>query len=395
MLTSFFRSMGVVYQKHNAMPFRKRKFTNKITLDSNIAKIKGFRDILNEPNTTIVNVLLTHGMGIHDIDYADGVIKYLVDQLELTNFNQEPIQLFGETNNDKAGQSKLIVRTYKTKDKKKAIRFYITHWSDVTKPAKNWLKTIDKQPLGQRTITSHVLKEYLFADGFGDVLLYQSSGFQELIHMPIGTAIDKMTKDTNDDNAANYIISFSLGSKVIFDFVRNATDAMADLCKKFESHLDGVFMLSNQLGLLALCDFDPSSKKPSFTKQLHKNSICGFNNDKTTIVAFTDPNDLLGCRIPLSEDTQHPHQIANLIKPIAKVKLFFKRWLSKRLVKRMFKNQQGKIAQKIKKEINDYIETHKGLDMVNVGKAHTGAKDDPIVLDVLVRGQEAITENIN
>jgi hypothetical protein len=173
-------------------------------------------------------------------------------------------------------------------------------------------------------------------DCLSDAVAYLGEGsvplrhdMQDAVCFALGGAPGKRTSnapscnfassETEDDSSANLaLISESLGSKILFDAIRELQDAQTAAAPDEESTLgllaalsrsQSIFLLANQLPLLGLADgpgeeMSDEAAPGSLSEGIDLILFAKDNGpdysgipEKLEIVAFSDPNDLLSYRL--------------------------------------------------------------------------------------------------
>jgi hypothetical protein len=213
------------------------------------------------------------------------------------------------------------------------LRAYTLEWEPVTVDLKNQYLGYDQESdiTSKRLPINNELRKELLDGGIPDVVLYVGQ-YKSAIQRTVKQALRQMHSDieTRADKRMDYefvFVTWSLGSKIVFDCLADphitttqpsgpTTQAIADdyTFNKIAEKTHSVFMLANQLPLLTLGDVKspvPSrapAPKPyqsllSVAKRrkaatTHPSTNAPPAAAKLSIVAFSDPNDLLSYPIP-------------------------------------------------------------------------------------------------
>lgn len=321
-----------------------------------------------ENGKTDIRILVVHGIGWQERDYADKFIKGIVN-LSRADFREilhERIEF---------GPNKGSVDISQYTDETHFITFYAVYWSDVSIDIKTWLEVNHLDTFGKRTVMNNQLKRTVLNNNFSDFVLYTSSSFGNEMRKPIDTALYMMygaltvvnKGDTmytlnippKNDYTEMIAVSGSLGTRMVFDALSNIKAQMnqqninaSDSTIKFipgglkaerkrhsaknekskeiffpdsskNLNINMFFSMSNQIPLLALRDtadtFMNTQKNKKNTSAYQKYymanyaPICRYLQDDTstvkydslTLVGFYDPNDLLGYKLIDFKDKQY------------------------------------------------------------------------------------------
>jgi hypothetical protein len=290
-----------------------------------------------------IRVLFVHGICTHDelhwiTDGWDQVIKGYFPSATKTVTTETPV-----------GQVQIIDHEYQIGQNKISGRYLI--WSALTATDKAKLIYDDRptdNSLGQftwkRAKINGELKATLLNDCLSDAVIYagvRGSDIQTAMQNAICAALDGTTSNDTCTFPPTYghgnrrivIVTESLGSRMVFDAISalkieaqrkvdsKADSAALDAFEEAVAPISQIYMLANQLPILALArpalvqaasTTDPSnSKTPAMATALsvlHDARVHhqGRNKDepqppKLSLVAFTDPNDLLSYRLQTND----------------------------------------------------------------------------------------------
>lgn len=262
------------------------------------------------------DVLLVHGICTHDATWAAQVVAQLLPSLTAatappaTAFANDPsaIEIVPSTVSTPAGQ----------------LRFNALIWSPLTTPLKRQLcyDQTGKWPLCegappyslQRARWNARLKDVLVDDCLPDALIYQGVA-RDQIQLRMRDAILRVLADsTAPADQPLVVIAHSMGSKILFDtllrMTREAPDSHAAMMARHAvDRLRLLVMAANQIPLLSLADQPLASAAatavaaPPDSLQL---LLQGRRTDRDrrsddarlTLVAFTDPSDVLSYTLP-------------------------------------------------------------------------------------------------
>lgn len=295
-----------------------------------------------------VNVLFVHGMCTHtenqwiDREWETEIKRTLAAQLQSRT---EKAAIAGDL-----PSARLVDRNYQIAGKKLNAKFLL--WSEITTPIKqNSVVYDDPPPDGEfrwrRAWLNGALKKNLVNDCLSDPMIYAGAAgevlkaqIEQRICEAFSLGYDSAGRTCTDDGnpsplpPTSFIVTESLGSKLVMDAVVRLVDGAAARSPLREAiaQVPQIFMLANQLPLLGLAD--PQSSKKAMRESTGKGSatqdeelsefIEAIRKSRTTrsesasldadraftIVAFTDPNDLLSYRF-------RPREDANVINVIA------------------------------------------------------------------------------
>jgi hypothetical protein len=252
-------------------------------------------------------VLMIHGVGNHVPGYSTEFLDKLADELDMPvrNSHYKEIQLTNRRFPDKK-LGVLRVKRLLNEEETQELLFYELTWSEITAKKK---AELDYDTSGEysyhRADINDMLKKFS-NDTSPDPMIYLGHRHDEILASfttafcwMISADWDQLPKKSNqtcspltEKALANLsvddysFVSHSLGSRIMID-------GMQDIAKRF------AYMLSNQLPLLQMGRKPPEvigeSKAYCSANGTHYNDRIV---DKTSIIAFSDPNDLLSYAIP-------------------------------------------------------------------------------------------------
>ena len=277
-------------------------------------------------------VLMVHGVGDRLPGYSTELMEKLSTQLKLTakSSSFKDIQLMSFSDPEKK-LGNLRVTRLQNENKSKELWFYELTWSEITRDQKSILAFDNSGEFSFRRATVNNMLKTFTNDTAPDPIIYLGES-RELILRSFAQAFCWMGKDSWDDipgdgrhgcdftNNINenfnqdeiIFISHSLGSRIVIDGLTRIVSMLERPNQKSILHtIDRtkrealqkkhvhIFLMSNQLPLLQL-----GRELPEVTGQ--KAEYCKSNGSKytsrlfaeTSIVAFSDPNDLLSYAIP-------------------------------------------------------------------------------------------------
>ena len=311
--------------------------------DTRVCQVKGkpFEGIapsLAEPKGK-TKVLMVHGVGDHLPGYATEFQEKLAKELKLTakESNYKEIQLMSFSDPDqKLGN--LRVTRLQNEDNSKDLWFYELAWSEITRDQKALLAFDNSGEYSfRRAEVNEMLKKFSNDTGPDPIIYFGKS--RDLILRSFAQAVCWMSKDSWDQlpeegrhgcdfsNSLNesfkddeiFFVSHSLGSRITIDGITRmvslleqpeAKTTLRTINKMKREILQNkhvqIFMLSNQLPMLQV-----GRELPEVTGQ--KAEYCSVGSPKynsrmfneTSIIAVSDPNDLLSYAIPHDFSTKY------------------------------------------------------------------------------------------
>jgi hypothetical protein len=271
----------------------------------------------------IVCLLFVHGIG----GYSNDDPKHILDCIaKLPNMRvsapSHRVQLTGT-------DATLARQDFVDTSNGHELRAYTLLWEPVTTPVKNQYLAYDQDPAitATRLPINNELRGSLMDGGMPDVVLYVGQ-YKSVIQLAVKKALRQMHDDieTRQDKSRDYeyvFVTWSLGSKIVFDCLAEPVVASSQpttelaeeqyTFNKIAEKTHSVYMLANQLPLLTLGDVKAgeqtsAERKPyksllSVAKQrraatTHPVTSTRPASSRLSIVAFSDPNDLLSYPIP-------------------------------------------------------------------------------------------------
>lgn len=283
-------------------------------------RFAGIEQSLNPARVS--KLLIIHGMGNHDFQYADRLIELLSAQLKLDPFacqaNKVPIK-------DAAGAppyAEMTICDYRRTSDQSVLRIYTLLWSPLTRHLKERNLDYDWKNYGSgRRWVNRKIKDAIIDNSVSDAVLFAGQ-FAPRMRYAVEQAICAMIKDhdllipcTLQDYSAGaeagqsdvFIVTHSLGSMMLFESLASLGRSSPEAIKVLGSHIKLVAMLANQLPLLQLARYrivqstvTLTDNQPEATLDLQFDSLFMLREPKEplTIVAFNDRNDLLSYPMP-------------------------------------------------------------------------------------------------
>ena len=306
--------------------------------------LTGLYDLLygekeNRQESGTLNLLMIHGIGDTYPDYSVGFQRRLMKELGLTRVvkKQKIISILSKENGSPLGEVR--VSRYLNASGNFQLLFHELTWSVITRPYKEILnQDLNNREAQLRAGANQALKSFV-DDHLVDPTLYRgkeheailesaSQGMCWMLHNDWETLPAEMTgrckRALSKDILSNFkrhpnqkfvIITHSLGSQIVLDMLGrdladkqkwitdtyqgHDTDSLKKVFKLLKKQTVHVYMFANQLMLLQL-----GVQPPEHTGELEKFCNAGVENyderflKKLSIIAFSDPNDLLSYGIP-------------------------------------------------------------------------------------------------
>ncbi len=278
-----------------------------------------------------LKVLMVHGVGTHLPGYSTQFQEKLADELELPvrSSQYKEINLVNKEFPDKE-LGVLRIRRLLSKDHSREMLFYELTWSAITNPEKELLAYDTSGAYAFRRADLNQMLKQFSNDTSPDPMIYLGksrdtilASFRMAFCWMVGRDWEALPETSEsqcklDQNAIKYlssdsyaIVSHSLGSRIVMDGMQDMAQRMAKAAngqptqletrfiKGFQQKSVPFYLMSNQLPLLEM-----GEQPPEVINQ--HNTYCHANGEhyqhrlvnKTSIIAFSDPNDLLSYAIP-------------------------------------------------------------------------------------------------
>jgi hypothetical protein len=274
-----------------------------------------------ESNSTVC-ILFVHGMGGYTTGDPDNLVAAIKGA-----FNLHPVpggtsdEIYPSTPSDPASLKRQVF----SNDAGEELRMYTLSWEPIADAIKSQYLGYDADsPTAKSRLSLDQAARQDFMYGrVTDVVVYAGAG-REKIQGSVKNALKIMHRDVEGSDGAKkkyryFIVTWSLGSKIVFDCLSKpvaatqpATAGELDTQTALTSiarRTDSVFMLANQLPLLAMVDAKPTTNPveskataegiEGFVK--HRNAARTAVDSpprRLSVVAVSDPNDLLSYPIP-------------------------------------------------------------------------------------------------
>ncbi len=295
---------------------------------------KGLEALMQEPDADSANggsartmkILMVHGIGRHLPGYSGRLQEQLMRALKLDVVDERIKEIKLRSPAVKDGpMGSLRIHRYTDKERTRRLLFYELTWSEITEVEKKAIAFDDSGEWAfRRTGLNNAMKGFLNSH-ISDPLIYLGrsrlpilasvrQSFCWMTYGDWGDYADHAEEACNffdegrleqmrEDNYA--LIAHSLGSRIVVDTLQYVASIVAEnpefstLRGEFRDREFPVFMLANQLPLLEL-GRDPAEVTGEIDAycrpdgQQRENRLLG----RTSIYAFSDPNDILSYGIP-------------------------------------------------------------------------------------------------
>ncbi|MCK5355396.1 MAG: hypothetical protein KAJ63_09780 [Methyloprofundus sp.] len=282
-----------------------------------------------------LKVLMVHGVGTHIPGYSTQFQEKLAAELQMPakSSRYKEIHLLNKEYPEK-DLGVLRVRRLLNSDGSSEVLFYELTWSAITNPEKEKLKYDTSGAYSfRRAEVNQMLKEFS-NDTSPDPMIYLGkskdqvlASFRTAFCWMVGRDWDALPEYSESEckinkEAIQYlpsdkyaIVSHSLGSRIVMDGMHSIAQRTAqatngaptnleegvieEFTKGFRQKSIPFYLMSNQLPLLEM-----GEEPPEIINQQHDYCEVGgihYNDrlvNKTSIIAFSDPNDLLSYAIP-------------------------------------------------------------------------------------------------
>lgn len=292
----------------------------------------GLTASLEQPG--ISKVLMVHGVGDHLPGYSTQFFEKLAKQLDLTVRSREHKDIALTSPFDESKKlGNLRVHRLLNKDRSKELFFYELTWSEITAEEKALLSYDNSGEYSFRRAEVNDLLKKFSNDTGPDPIIYLGESRQDILisftqsfcwmvssewgDLPSeGKQACDLSSPTLQKNlqADHYaFVSHSLGSRITIDGLQRIASQLSqkgaskqvpmsgnnELTGALKNKKISIYMMSNQLPMLQL------GRKPPEVSGQHQ-QYCSANGEHynqrilsaTSIIAFSDPNDLLSYAIP-------------------------------------------------------------------------------------------------
>jgi hypothetical protein len=251
----------------------------------------GLADFVAAAPGRSVDLLLVHGMCTHDVRWADDTVAQLGRAL-----NAQAAPGSASAGAAAADGIQIVERTLRLPQGELRIRALL--WSPLTTPLKRQLDyDLSARLPVTRAKFNAAAKDRLIDDCFSDALIYQGVA-RDAIQQQMAQAILRATEGASAD-APLLMLSSSLGSKILFDTLLR----MESAAQRTIDRMAFLAMGANQIPLLSLADQQvggamaaAAAPPDSLQALLRRHRVPAAprgSAPRLTVVAFSDPNDLL------------------------------------------------------------------------------------------------------
>lgn len=298
----------------------------------------------NSSDVQPVRMLYIHGMGIYtDMEFAQTFANSLTEKLNLTKGGcEEEIPLQNNLETSPGGQlpqAKLSICTY-ADSQRRTLQLYAVRWSPLTEGIKKAVLSYDSAENYEddRVKYNREMKKEVMNESLSDPLLYLSPHYQDDLQLVMQQAICfiasrndscetvKPTMGVQQNNRGLFIITESLGSTMLYDTLKKIYrdgDSLKAAGEKLIRDSVVHYMFANQLPLLCLGRYDPAPGDKGRDCITNTGTKAAQQDKPLTIVAFSDPNDLLS--YPLKKEQFQELAISNPVA-VTNVLLNVEKW---------------------------------------------------------------------
>ncbi|WKJ89146.1 hypothetical protein QZJ86_14075 [Methylomonas montana] len=288
-------------------------------------KFNGIKPQLQVPNRKM-KLLMVHGVGNHPPGYSTQFMEKLAKELELnvTAKNDKNIAL-ADPKDPAKPMGNLRIHRYLDQNKDQEMLFYEFTWSEITAKDKEVLSYDNSGEQSFRRAEVNDLLKKFSNDTGPDPIIYLGEkredilvAFAQSFCWMISGGWDSLPDDVHQVcssknvtpfyNDSYAFVSHSLGSRITIDGLQHIASILGNgetatyytaLNNVLKNKEVPIYMMSNQLPMLQL-----GRALPEISNQ--DNAYCRANGEKyterflskTSIIAFSDPNDLLSYAIP-------------------------------------------------------------------------------------------------
>ncbi len=294
------------------------------------ATFPGLIDLAAQADGREADVLLVHGICTHDASWADEVVPQLVRALADATMPAAPA---AAPRSAMAPAVEIVATTVATAAGR--LRFDALIWSPLTNDLKRQLcyDQSNKSALCTgappypytRARLNARFKDGLIDDCLPDALIYQGVARDAMQQRMREAVLHVLTASRAD--VPLVVIAHSMGSKILFDTLLRMTEepagsAAALLAQQAVQRMRFLVMAANQIPLLSLADQPvagagaAAASPPDSLQLLLRKRQAGQHrvaNRHLTLVAFTDPNDLLSYTLDESKYAQDGITVYNIL----------------------------------------------------------------------------------
>jgi hypothetical protein len=295
------------------------------------AAFDGIIDVLEDQK--YVNILFVHGMGGYACPDKDQCDPFpIIDNIQSYFPGHQLVEPEYYQLNEGSGELEtLYLQRTSSQDGQSVINYYVLDWEHTVKEKKKILKedACDENAKYRLKIMNG-FKQGMMNHNLADVALYMGT-YQKAMQLPIRKAIEQITLNDPDGKFANVIVTFSLGSSMVFDTInimdKDSSEETRNSARQFRDNTRLFFMLANQIPLIELSrvksdgieqiDLDSTT----YTEILDFVGNTSSAIDKSTkkkpwVIAISDPNDLLSYPIFKSLRQKKPDTFVSVFSSV-------------------------------------------------------------------------------
>jgi hypothetical protein len=282
----------------------------------------GLIDLAAQADGNAADVLLVHGICTHDASWVDEVVPQLTGALR--DATTQPsraasgaaVQIVPSTVNTPTGQLRFdaLIWSPLTNDLKRQLCYDQSGKSSLCTGAPPYPYT--------RARLNARFKDGLIDDCLPDALIYQGVA-RDTIQRRMREAVLQVMSGAQAQTPL-VVIAHSMGSKILFDTLLRMTEEPAGsqaavMAQQAVDRMRFLVMAANQIPLLSLADqplaaTSAAAESPPDSLQLLLRKRRALAADRhLTLVAFTDPNDLLSYTLPPEKYAQDGVTVYNIL----------------------------------------------------------------------------------
>ncbi|MEY4718623.1 MAG: hypothetical protein RL563_1241 [Pseudomonadota bacterium] len=273
-----------------------------------------------------MKVLMVHGVGNHLPGYSTQFLEKLAKELDLTVTGKtyKNIKLT-EPKYPEKHLGNLRIHRYLNENKDQELLFYELTWSEITAKDKEFLSYDNSgEQSFRRAEVNDLLKKFsndtgpdpiiYLGEKRGDILTAFRQSFCWMVHGDWQTLPDDIQQACSSKNVTPFyndsyaFVSHSLGSRITIDGLQSLASMLGHsenapyftaLTNVMKNKEIPIYMMSNQLPMLQLGRSMPEIINQQTEYCRAEGSKFGERMlERTNIIAFSDPNDLLSYAIP-------------------------------------------------------------------------------------------------
>lgn len=298
--------------------------------DTRLCEIWGEKFSGLKPQLEVANrkmkVLMVHGVGNHLPGYSTQFLEKLAKELDLTVTAKSYKNIaLADPKDPSKHLGNLRINRYLNKDKNQELLFYELTWSEITAKDKEILSYDNSGEQSFRRAEVNDLLKKFSNDTGPDPIIYLGEKREEILTAFAQSFCWMVSGDWNslpDDvhrlcssknvtpfyNDSYAFVSHSLGSRITIDGLQRIASILANgetalyytaIANVMKNKEVPIYMMSNQLPMLQLGRALPEiSNQDSAYCRPDGEKYADRMLAKTSIIAFSDPNDLLSYAIP-------------------------------------------------------------------------------------------------